>query len=58
VTENIKIWVVKMYTEFVQIVMRSGHGFCILGKEALPSRTGTQNFDIFQNDTDKVVFFA
>jgi hypothetical protein len=31
---------------------------CVLGKESLPSRTKTQNFEIFQNDTDKVVFFA
>ena len=57
-TEYIKIWVVKMCTGFVQIVIRSGHGFCKLGKEALSSTTGTQNFKIFQNDTDKVVFLA
>jgi len=28
VTEHIKILVVKMCTGFVQIMIRSGHGFC------------------------------
>ena len=55
-TEHKKIWFVKMCTEFVQIMIRLGHGFCRLGKEALSSTAGTQNFEIFQNDTDKVVF--
>jgi len=58
VTENLKIWFVKMWTGFVQIMIRSRCGFCELGKEALSSTTGTQNFEIFQNDTDKVIFFA
>jgi len=58
VTEHKKIWVVKMCTGFVQIMIRSGRGFCSLGKEALSSTAGTQNFEIFQNDTDKVVFHA
>jgi hypothetical protein len=58
VTENMKIWVVKMCTGFVQIMIRSRHGFCKLGKEALSSTAGTQNFEIFQNDTEKIVFLA
>ena len=58
VTENIKIWVVKMCTGFVQIIIRSGCGFGRLGKEALSSATGTQNFEIFQNDTEIVIFLA
>ena len=53
----IKVWVVKMCTGFVQILIRSGPGFCELGKEACSS-TGAQKFEIFQNDTDKVVFLA
>ena len=57
-TENIKILVVKMWTGFLQIMIRSGRGFCELGKEALSSTTGGQNFEIFQNDTDKVVFLT
>jgi len=56
VTENIKIWFVKMCTGFVQIMIRSGHGFCELDKEALSSTTGGQNFEMFQNDNEKVVF--
>jgi hypothetical protein len=54
--ENIKMWVVKLWTGFVLIMIRSRSGFCELGREALSSTTGTQNFEIFQNDTDKVVF--
>jgi choline-glycine betaine transporter len=50
------VWVVKMCTVFVLIMIRSRCGFCKLGKEALSSTTGTQNFEIFQNDTEKVVF--
>jgi len=46
----------EMCTEFVQFMIRSGHGFCRLGKETLSSTAGTQNFQIFQNDTDKVPF--
>jgi len=56
--EKIKILVVKMWTGFVQIMIRSGRGFCELGKEALSSTTGTQNFEIFQNDTDEVIFLT
>jgi hypothetical protein len=51
VTENLKILAVKMCTGFVQIMIRSGLGFCKLGKEALSLATGTQNFEIFQNET-------
>jgi len=40
VTENIKIWVVKMWPGFVQMLMRSGRGFCKLDKEVLSSTTG------------------
>ena len=50
VTEDINVWVVKMCTGFVQIVIGYGCGFCILGKVAISS-TGTQNFKVFQNDT-------
>ena len=56
VTENIKIWFVKMCTGFVQMLMRSGRGFCKLDKEALSSTTGGRNFEMFQNDNEKVVF--
>ena len=42
VTENIKIWIVKMCTGFLQIMIRSGCGFGKLGKEALSSTAGTQ----------------
>ena len=58
VTENIKIWVVKMCTGFVQIMIRYRCGFCKLGKESLSSASGTQNFEIFQYDTDKVAFLV
>jgi hypothetical protein len=47
-----------MYSGFVQIMVRSGHGFCRLGKEVLSSTTGTQFFEIFQNETKKVAFLA
>jgi len=33
-------------------------GFARLGKEALFSTAERQNFEIFQNDRDKVVFLA
>jgi hypothetical protein len=56
VTENIKMWVVKMCTGFVQMLIRSGRGFCKLVKEALASTAGGQNFEIFQNDNEKIVF--
>ena len=56
VTENVKIWVVKMCTGLVQIMIRSGRRLCRLGKEAISSTTGTQNSEIFQNDTGKLVF--
>ena len=51
-----KTWVVKMCAGFVQMLIRSGRGFCKLVKEPLASTNGGQNFEIFQNDTDIVVF--
>ena len=53
---KMKTWVVKMCAGFVQMLIRSGRGFCKLVKEPLASTNGGQNFEIFQNDTDIVVF--
>jgi hypothetical protein len=58
VTENLKILAVKMRNWFVQIMIRSGRGFYRLCKEVLSSTTGTQNFEIFQNETNDVAFFC
>jgi hypothetical protein len=45
-----------MCSGFVQI--RTGGGFCRLGKEVLSSTTGTQILEIFQKETKKVAFLA
>ena len=58
VTENLKILAVKMCSGFVQIMIRSGRGFCRLRKKDLSSTNGTHNFEIFQIETNKVAFLA
>jgi len=47
----IKMWVIKVCTRFMWLMIRYGSGFCKC-KEYSFSRAGTQTVQIFQNDTD------